>query len=254
MSSVPPNIPHNIHLPGNVRQGASRATSVAGNGVSRVAGSASRKALGLGAIAVAYLMMRDSVRGSRDLWEQRYQAYQNELSMDQFRFNAGFYSGHPGFDSLAVRLKRVVLYGPFKLRASGYRIKAYTEGFINEILLPNLPFIGLGFAGLYGGFGARAVHAPFRAVARESRRAFGAPLNSARQGLRNWGVGRHLADGLGKSVGKILDFAAKSVSNGRWAVTLPLLGLGYLGLDRFWKVYSGDSQREFFGYNDYSNQ
>ena len=175
-------------------------------------------------------------------WEMRYQHKIQERSMNKYRYQWGFYSGQPFFDKMAKDLNRMRIDGPFGSRNAWTKAKVYTTGFVQDVLLKNAIPLALGVAGLYGGFGAKNVHKPFKLFWNR----FGAGIRS--------GFGKmHLPNNFGKAVGDGLEAVGRGIgkmfSKGRAKVTLPLLGVLGFGAHRLTRVHNGEEQRDFFGYN-----
>lgn len=214
-----------LSLPGNLQPTMSRGL---------------RGVISLLPVAVAVWMVRDSVEG--DEYETKRKIAQNSFnsSFKALAVKQGKWSGYPKMEELSERLEVFKIYGPMDMIP---KIKAWyleMESLIETILLPNIIPITVAVASLYMGFGAKTLHAPFKAVSRGLRdtsipasfkREFKAFVNES-------------ARGFGRLIRALCAMPFKSLYH--FGFTLAGISLGAFFISRFKDVEEGQAQKRFF--------
>ncbi len=194
--------------------------------------------LGLGAIAAAWWMMRDTFDGTRQKRIDAIAAAKEHAEWADMEYGWGHWSGNPGMDHKAHQFKRFLLFGPMNLRMRWLEFKITVDSLVNDVLLKNIVPLGVGVAGIYSMFGARAVNT----------------------GVRNFGrfLGQIIPSGFGRAVGSLLSQGLTGLGKGVLALSHTLLSkqalpftigaaiFGNYALSRFKDSYGHDGQHEFF--------
>lgn len=203
--------------------------------VSKFSGNLAGKGLGVAASLVALWLMRESFNGAKDEWVEHYRHFEDETNMDLWRDRRGNYSGQPTMDNWAIKLREFLAYGIAGTRMTYKKWKIYTEGFINNVLLPNLFPLGIAAGGAYIGLGEngrQAIAARVRNAQFPILRSFGQVLAMGAKGM---------GQAIGSLFGAFSRFTAKNPIG-----SFALLGLGLFGAHRFQQVYNGEEQDDFF--------
>jgi hypothetical protein len=152
----------------------------------------------------------------------------------------GQWSGYPWMDAQTERAKELLEYGPWNLKEKYEHLKIRIDSFVWRVLYPNTIPIAISIAALYMGFGAKVLHAPFKAFAK---------------GLSHTPGGGSFGRGAGKAVGAVIKTTAKGVGR---VVSIPFKSVYHLGfsllaglmalfaLDRFQAAYTDEAQEQFF--------
>jgi len=197
-------------------------------------GSAIGKVLGLAGAGVAAWFTAESAKGRMPEWQRQVNNHHVNLSMDEMQYHWGHYSGQPAMDTWAGKFKRAMLFGPWGLKTTWHKIKTYTEGFVNDVLLKNFIPIAAGIGGLYAtGFKPhKLVSEPYKYL----KRVLPKP---------KWNIwGTRLVDAGKRMLGGMEGAARVAAKNP--AIALAIGALGAFGLYRFSRVYNHDEQHDFF--------
>ncbi len=202
-----------------------------------MSGSTVTKLFGLGATALTGWLMHQSKQGHAPEWDRKIASHHTKLMYDQTSFGWGHWSGQPKMDHWAHKIFGLKLFGPFDLFTTYHRYKTLAEGYVNDVILPNLVPLGVGVAGLYAGFGAKTLHAPFKNMYKRLAPTF-----------RKMHLGRKLKNALKPLSKKIGDLAVAGV---KAAVKHPLGALGGIVLggfvfNRFNRVLNHQEQEAYF--------
>ena len=199
-----------------------------------------RGALGLLPAIATAAMIIDTMHGDKYETERRVTEERQWADWKVMTNKQGHWSGYPALDEAADRLKAFFIYGPVnlfeKVGALGIKIKCY----VNNVLLHNAIPIAISIGALYIGFGAKRIHAPFKAAARWLVQVHLPPafVRSFKQFFA--GIGR----GLGQGLAYILTWPFKSLHHFGFATAM--LGiLAFLG-NRFHDVYTESAEEQFF--------
>lgn len=197
-----------------------------------------RQILGVGAAATAFWLCRESYRGNVDKWEHQHEDHEAQLMYDDVKYGWGHYSGNPTMDGWAHTVYRWSLFGYGGVKASMAKIKTNINGFVNDVIMPNITPIALGIGGLYAAFGTQ-LHRPFRAVYNYFAAGGGgflAPIGR--------GIGQAI-NGIAHGMLRGLEGTLGLMTRGGWGSTALLGALGY-GLFRFWRVQTHQEQHDYF--------
>jgi hypothetical protein len=197
-----------------------------------------RQILGIGAALTAGWLCRESYRGSKDTWQQKYEAHETDEMYEHTKYGWGHYSGNPQMDHWAHQLDGVRRFGWFGSKASINLIKFKVEGFINDVIFPNLTPIAIGIGGLYAALGKNML-APFSWVHGFFTKRGPGMLTPITKGLGQ------MAGALGKGASAGLSGLGSLATKGGWGTTA-LLAIAAYGLYKFWRVDTHQEQHEFF--------
>ena len=198
-----------------------------------IAGNTIAKALGLAGAGVATWFVGQSVKGKSSTWEQQVRNHETSADMLSLRDHWGHYSGQPAMDGWANKLRRFMRFGPLGLNMAWNKAKTYTEGFVNDVFLPNLVPIGVGLGGLY-------------ATGFKPHKLLTAPVKFLHKHLHiNWGGIRGQMKKGGKWAGSIMARGLRKVGKNP-AMAIGALALGGFGLHRFMRVYDHSQQDDFY--------
>lgn len=198
-----------------------------------------KQILGVGAAMTAAWLCKESYKGSAPGWREKFVNHEAELMYDYNQYGWGHFSGQPTMDHWSHKLFGLKLFGLFGSKSDWQMVKIYTEGLINDVLLPNLTPIALGIGGLYAGFG-RALNKPFIAFYKWLRTPGPTIFTPIWAGIKQG------ARAIGSVAYKGLDTGINCLVNrGGWGSTV-LAGVLLYGLYRFWRVHTHQEQHELF--------
>jgi hypothetical protein len=199
-----------------------------------------RGVISLVPVAISAWLIRDSIQGDQ---------YETQRKVSQNAFNASFralavkqgqWSGYPGMEDFSDRFKIWKIYGPADMVPKVKAWYARTESFIYNVFLPNLVPIGISIASLYMGFGAKTLHAPFKAAIRWLRHT-SIPASFKRQ-FKSFMS--ETAKGFGRLMGALWAMPFKSLYH--FGFTLAGISMFAFFISRFQDVSSGKAQKRFF--------
>lgn len=217
------------------------ATTAAAKATSRLKGIG--PLIGLASIALPAWLMSQSFKGAKDVWTQKVAGHHMDNEMKSISYGFGHYSGQPTMGGWAHRLYNTMLFGPFGFATTWHKVKTYTNGFVNNVILPNLIPIGIGIAGMYAGFGRKSIHDAAKRSANYLKPYMGnVPMKT---------VAEKTAVGIGKTLLSPIKGLYWSMDKGRAKFALPILGLLGFGAYRFGRVWNHDEQHDFW--RDFTN-
>lgn len=192
------------------------------------------KAIGLAGAGVAAWLTTQSAKGKMPVWQQQLHNHEANSDLVSIRDNWGRYSGQPAMDNWANKLRRFFMFGPLGLNMVWYKAKTYGEGFVNDVLLPNIVPIGVGLGGLY-------------ATGLKPHKLITEPLSFLKKRLppMNWGRMRTVLKDSGKWMGdRLVDVLKLGRDNP--AIAIGALAMSLFALHRFVRVYDHEEQNGFF--------
>jgi hypothetical protein len=193
----------------------------------------------LAALATTAWMMKDTYHGNRERTNQQVDEMKENNDWRYTEYGWGHWSGMPGMDHFAHRVYGWTQYGPFGLFEKFREMKIRIGSFFSNVIMPNLIPIAISIAGLYGTFGTKAVHAPFKAIGK----ALMTPLpQQLRQDL--WSVTKKAFSSMGSGLKTLLSLPFRSLTH--LGIASGLLFFGAYFMKRFSDAYGHDGQREFF--------
>jgi hypothetical protein len=195
------------------------------------------RAIGLAGVSAAWLIGSQHAQATDDSRLKTADDRANTAAyMDTFTYDQGNYSGNPMFDEAASGLHGLkVKWDRFMMG-----LQAHSEHVMRDVIGDNLPWIGLGVAGLY--IGARdIIGSASKGVWSVVSRPLGVLWEGTKKMLRE-------SDSMGK-LGRALKGPLTRLAEGMVAnapATL-LLGLGtWFAADKLMKTYRGEAAQDYF--------
>jgi len=199
----------------------------------------------LGAVAWTAKQLSDTYTANEPREAQGVSAERAKKDYTLMMYDAGAMSGKgPFWDGLRHFGKWMDLYGPYGLKEDLQEFRDKVHSVWKEVIIPNLPYIGISIASIYGFFGIHNVHKPIKA----GWKIFAKQLEGATYGTT-------LLNGL-KRAGK---FSAKQSGNlakhmfNNPAVTAGTALLAAFGYKTWYEVKTGRAQDEYFRSEIFNN-
>lgn len=187
---------------------------------------------------VSFKLMKDSFQGNEAREAQGVAAERSKKDYALLMNDAGSMSGKgPTWDGLRHSWKAFSLYGPYGLKEYYQEKRDEVHSIIKEVIVPNLIPVGITLASMYGFFGPKGMHAPFKYIGEKLGKVIFSPA-----------MGNNIVDWSKSAFKKTVNASATVL---RKAFEYPAVAAGSVLLSAFLfksfqDVNSGRAQDEYF--------
>lgn len=187
---------------------------------------------------LTYKLMKDSFEGNEAREAQGVAAERSKKDYALLMNDVGSMSGKgPTWDSLRHSWKAFTLYGPKGWKEYLQEKRDEVHSIIKEVIMPNLEYAGITVAAMYGFFGPKNMHAPFKYMGKK----LGGVIFSPTMGNSVFGWAKSAfkktIDGSAFMLRKAFEYPA---------VATGMVLLSALLFKTFQDVNSGRAQNEYF--------